>query len=63
MEYAFEFAGDMKDRLVDEFVGMYVNQRTLDPGQDGREAVREFLMRGYRAGIIEVEPRIEFFQY
>ena len=30
LEYALEFAGDMEGRLVDELVGMYVNQRTLD---------------------------------
>ena len=63
LEYAFEFAGDMEGRLVDEFVGMYVNQRTLDLGADGRESVKEFLERGYRAGLIPEKPRVDFFQY
>ena len=63
LEHASEFAGDMKDELVDEFVGMYVNRRTLDVGEDGREAVREFLERGYRAGLIDRMPRVEFFEY
>ena len=53
----------MEGRLVDEFVGMYVNQRTLDLGEDGRESVKEFLERGYRAGLIPEKPRVDFFQY
>ncbi len=63
LEYAFEFARDIEEQLVDEFVGMYVNQRTLDLGSDGRESVTEFLERGYRAGLITEKPRIEFFEY
>ncbi|MDP2578075.1 MAG: MqnA/MqnD/SBP family protein [Gemmatimonadota bacterium] len=63
LEYAYEFAGDMEGRLVDEFVGMYVNQRTLDLGEDGRESVKEFLERGYRAGLIPEKPRVDFFEY
>jgi 1,4-dihydroxy-6-naphthoate synthase len=42
---------------------MYVNRRTLDVDEDGRESVRRFLDRGYEAGLIEVEPRVEFFEY
>ena len=63
LEYAFEFAGGMEDDLVDEFVGMYVNQRTLDVGEDGRRSVREFLDRGHRAGFIDHMPEVEFFEY
>ncbi len=63
LSYAREFAGGMEPELVNEFVGMYVNDRTLELGQDGRQAVREFLDRGYQAGIVEVEPRVEFFEY
>lgn len=61
LEYAFEFAPGMSAELVDEFVGMYVNQRTLDLGDDGRESVRLFLERGYQAGLIDRKPRIDFF--
>jgi 1,4-dihydroxy-6-naphthoate synthase len=39
---------------------MYVNQRTLDYGPDGREAVVRLLEMGYRAGIIPNQPRVEF---
>ena len=63
LDYASEFAGEMDDALVDEFVGMYVNRRTLDVGEDGRESVREFLERGYRARLIDERPKVEFFEY
>jgi 1,4-dihydroxy-6-naphthoate synthase len=39
---------------------MYVNQRTLDYGEDGREAVRRLLDMGYKAGVIPNRPRVEF---
>jgi len=39
---------------------MYVNERTLDYGEDGKEAIRRLLEMGYRAGIIAVAPRVEF---
>jgi 1,4-dihydroxy-6-naphthoate synthase len=61
LDYATPFAGDMPQEQVDEFVGMYVNQRTLDVGADGRESVRLFLERGYRAGFIDDMPEVEFF--
>ena len=60
LAYAMEFARGMDPRLADEFVGMYVNERTLDYGSDGREAVRLFLERGADAGIIPNRPRVEF---
>ena len=63
LEYASQYAGDMPEDQVDEFVGMYVNQRTLDLGADGRESVKEFLERGYAAGLIEEVPRVDFFEY
>ncbi len=53
----------MEGRLVDEFVGMYVNQRTPNLGEDGRESVKEFLERRYRAGLIPEKPSVDFFQY
>ncbi|HEY0670921.1 MAG TPA: MqnA/MqnD/SBP family protein [Longimicrobiales bacterium] len=45
---------------TDEFVGMYVNQRTLDYGPDGRRAVQLFLDRGYEAGLIPHRITVDF---
>jgi 1,4-dihydroxy-6-naphthoate synthase len=63
LEYALPFARGIESELVDEFVGMYVNERTLDPGEDGRKAVGEFLRRGHEAGLIDRRPTVEFFEY
>lgn len=60
LEYAMQFARDLDTKLADRFVGMYVNQRTLDYGAEGREAIRRLLDMGYRRGIIPIEPRVEF---
>jgi 1,4-dihydroxy-6-naphthoate synthase len=60
LAYAMQFARDLDTPLADQFVGMYVNQRTLDYGEDGKEAIRRLLTSGYEAGIISVEPRVEF---
>jgi 1,4-dihydroxy-6-naphthoate synthase len=60
LEYAMQFARDLDTQAADKFVGMYVNERTLDYGADGREAVRLLLEMGHRQGIIPHEPRVEF---
>lgn len=60
LAYAMQFARDLDTPLADQFVGMYVNQRTLDYGEDGKAAIRRLLTSGYEAGIISVEPRVEF---
>jgi 1,4-dihydroxy-6-naphthoate synthase len=58
--YAMQFARDLDLGLADQFVGMYVNGRTLDYGDDGKEAIRRLLRMGYESGIIPVEPQVEF---
>ena len=60
LAYAMQFARDLDPQLADKFVGMYVNQRTLDYGADGREAVRRLLDMGHKAGIIPQTPRVEW---
>ncbi len=60
LAYAMQFARDLDPQMADKFVGMYVNERTLDYGPDGREAVRRLLDMGYKAGIIPQESRVEF---
>jgi 1,4-dihydroxy-6-naphthoate synthase len=60
LAYAMQFARDLDPQLADKFVGMYVNERTLDYGPDGREAVKRLLDMGHKAGIIPQEARVEF---
>lgn len=60
LAYAMQFARDLDPQLADKFVGMYVNERTLDYGADGREAVRRLLEMGHTAGIIPHAARVEF---
>jgi len=60
LAYAMQFARDLDPQMADKFVGMYVNERTLDYGSDGKEAIVRLLDMGYRAGIITVLPQVEF---
>ena len=60
LAYAMQFARDLDAQLADKFVGMYVNERTLDYGRDGREAVRRLLDLGHKAGIIPQPTRVDF---
>jgi len=60
LAYAMQFARDLDAQLADKFVGMYVNERTLDYGDDGREAVKRLLDMGHNAGIIPKKPRVEW---
>lgn len=60
LEYALNYARDMGRDLADRFVGMYVNDWTLDYGPRGREAIRVLLERGVQAGIIEKPVQVEF---
>jgi 1,4-dihydroxy-6-naphthoate synthase len=60
LAYAMQFARDLDAPSADKFVGMYVNERTLDYGPDGREAVRRLLDMGHKAGIIGPEARVEW---
>jgi len=58
LAYAMQFGRNMDRRLADRFVGMYVNDLTLDYGERGRAAVRRLLALGHDRGIIpqRVEP-------
>jgi 1,4-dihydroxy-6-naphthoate synthase len=62
LDHAISYARGLetdRDR-AGSFVGMYVNQRTLDYGEDGRRAVRLFLEKGYEAGIIPQRVDVQF---
>ncbi|MEX2243879.1 MAG: MqnA/MqnD/SBP family protein [Fimbriimonadaceae bacterium] len=56
LEYALQFARDMDRETSDEFVGMYVNERTRDMGDDGVRAIRLLLSEGARIGLV---PKVE----
>ena len=60
VEYALQFGRDLDRTLADRFVGMYVNQWTLDYGPRGREAISRLLKEGANAGLV---PDIGQVQY
>ena len=60
VQHALQYARDMGADLADRFVGMYVNDWTLDYGDKGRTAVRELLRRGHQAGLVPDPGEIDF---
>jgi 1,4-dihydroxy-6-naphthoate synthase len=60
LDYALRYARDLEPALADRFVGMYVNDWTLDYGPRGRQAVRTLLERAARAGLVPGPVRVEF---
>ncbi len=61
LDYAMKYAGDMERSLADRFVGMYVNDYTLDFGEKGREGVQRLLKKGHDQGIIDSEIPVQFY--
>jgi 1,4-dihydroxy-6-naphthoate synthase len=60
LEYALSFARGMDPGVADRFVGMWVNEMTLDMGERGRRAVQLFLDRGHAAGVIPQRVELDF---
>jgi 1,4-dihydroxy-6-naphthoate synthase len=60
LNYAMQFARDMEQELADKFVGMYVNDRTLNYGEAGRKAVQLLLDMGHQRKIINQPVQVEF---
>jgi 1,4-dihydroxy-6-naphthoate synthase len=60
LAYAMQFARDLDSPTADKFVAMYVNERTLDYGPEGREAVARLLDVGHKAGIIGPTARVDW---
>ena len=60
LAHAGQYGRGLNDAQTDEFVGMYVNQRTLDYGPEGRRSVQLFLDEGYEAGLIPHKLNVEF---
>ncbi|MGH9610186.1 MAG: MqnA/MqnD/SBP family protein [Bryobacteraceae bacterium] len=60
LNYALQFARDMDPRLAEKFVGMYVNQLTIDGGEIVEHAAQKLLDLGYEAGLIPHKTSVEF---
>ena len=60
LDHAMQYARGLDRSKADTFVGMYVNDWTLDYGERGRRAVRQFLARGVEAGLISKPVTVEF---
>jgi 1,4-dihydroxy-6-naphthoate synthase len=60
LAHAERFGRGLDREMADRFIGMYVNERTLDYGEEGRAAVAELLRRGHEAGLLERLPALDF---
>jgi len=60
LDHSLRYARGLDRATADRFVNMYVNQRTVDYGERGRQAVRLFLQRAHQAGLIPRVPRLDF---
>jgi 1,4-dihydroxy-6-naphthoate synthase len=60
LEYAMSFARGMDPGVADRFVGMWVNDMTLEMGERGRRAVQLFLDRGFEAGVVPKRVSVDF---
>lgn len=60
VEHALQFGRGLDTPLADRFIGMYVNEWTLDYGYLGRRAVRELLRMAHEIGMVPAIPSIDF---
>jgi 1,4-dihydroxy-6-naphthoate synthase len=60
LDHAMRYARGLERSKADEFVGMYVNDWTLDYGERGRAAIRLFLDEGVKSGVITRPVTVEF---
>ena len=60
LDYALGFGRGLSRDVADKFVGMWVNERTVDMGEEGKKAIREFLKRGEDLKLIPPVGEIEF---
>lgn len=60
LAYAQQFARDMDAHLSDQFIQMYVNDRTLGYSAEDKRAITLLLERGHASGLIPVAPRLDF---
>ncbi len=62
VEHALKYARDMGTDLADRFVGMYVNDWTIDYGVRGRQAIELLLKKGADAGLVPQVEKIDFIE-
>ena len=60
LAHAMQYARDLDTSSANRFVGMYVNERTLDYGADGKEAIRRLLAMGHERGVIPHAVHVDF---
>ena len=60
MEYALEFGRGLEKKKADRFIGMYVNQDTLDYGGKGKEAIRRLFSEADKKHLIPAGVVPEF---
>lgn len=60
VDYALQFGRGLNTNLADKFIGMYVNDYTLDYGPKGREAIKLFLAEGEKLGAISESYTLDF---
>jgi 1,4-dihydroxy-6-naphthoate synthase len=53
LKYAMQFARELEPAQADKFIGMYVNDLTVDYGEKGREALRRLFAMAFEKGIID----------
>jgi 1,4-dihydroxy-6-naphthoate synthase len=58
--HALPLGRGLDSALADKFIGMYVNELTLDYSERGKKGVREFLDRAHHAGLIPAPVELEF---
>jgi len=60
MAYALQFARGLDTQRIDRFIGMYVNDLTLDYGVEGKQAVKKLLSEAYRNKLIPERVSLDF---
>ena len=60
IDYAIQFSRGLDMQKADRFIGMYVNELTLDYGENGREAVRRLLSEAHKQKIIPKKVQLDF---
>jgi len=60
LDYALDYGRGLDREKADRFVGMYVNDLTVDYGERGQRAVRAFLDRAFSERLIPKVPQLDF---